>query len=704
MSDTTILKAIGILDGAAEDEFDELTELAKKTSQAPVVLISIIDLAGDRQFFKSATGLGEPWASMRQTPLSHSICQYVKADNAPVILGDTETSERLIGNRALDELGVRAYLGVPIEDAHHNTIGALCVIDNVPRTWSDENLHDLTVVAEAISSQIKLKTALLEARKAQKAAESTAAQLLENETRFQDLATNIPGAIFRYISHPDGSDEVEYISDGCVDIWEISSAEIKGSPAKLWQMIHPEDLPGLQAATMTSGSTLNQWEHRWRITTPSGKEKWLHGSGTPRRTPHGTVLWNSLILDVTAEVETQQRLDENADRLHDAQKQKSIGRLAGGIAHDFNNLMAIILGNVEFLLDGDLDRQEEQALQNEIRKAAIRGGELTKRLLSFAKCSELAPEVLDINQTILGMDDLLRRTIPENVAIEMTLASDLWQTKADKSFFEGALLNLVLNARDAMPLGGKLAITTSNLHITGCDSPHSSQHLAIGRYVMLEIADTGEGIAKDLQPNVFDPFVTTKGPDRGTGLGLSMVQGFAQQSGGGVRLRSEKGSGTSIKVYLSAHASAKRPANVPGPPSGTARPEISGRILLVEDEDSLRFIARKFLEKAGFNVMDAATGDQAYKLFASNPAGYDLLITDIIMPGELQGPLLVKEIRKIREDIPVIYISGYPDDEEFRIDSDRTKDMSLTKPLERKDFIAAVRQKIRSLQSQLHAT
>jgi CheY-like chemotaxis protein len=353
--------------------------------------------------------------------------------------------------------------------------------------------------------------------------------------------------------------------------------------------------------------------------------------------------------------------------------------------------MAIVLGNAELLLSGDVDESPEIFLE-EIRKSAVRGGELTKRLLSFARKSNLVTELLNANQCVMEMSDLLRRTIPQNIEIKTTLMAGLWPCKTDKSFLDSALLNLVVNARDAMPEGGLLTIETTNVRINEEYIEDRDEDLEPGRYIMLAVTDTGIGIEPDLIPKIFDPFVTTKGPDAGTGLGLSMVQGFAKQSGGTVRIYSEKGVGTSVKIYLGAHdASEELLVSAPALPD---TPKMSGRILLAEDEEGLRKIVRVFLETAGFEVSDAATGDQAFKIFLRDPDAFDLIVTDVIMPGKLQGPMMVREVREIRGDMPAVYVSGYPHEANVHGNGIRGDDISLTKPLQRTAFIGAVQKAI----------
>ncbi|MFT7137162.1 MAG: signal transduction histidine kinase [Akkermansiaceae bacterium] len=593
------LLALGILDGPEEPEFDSLTRLARKVLGSRVALFTIIDEPNQREFFKSSDGVTDAWAEKRESPLTHSISKFVKEDGQPIRISDTRLEQRLAGTNTPSEHDAIAYLGVPISDANNAVIGALCVIDSEPRDWSDGELDDLLVIGGAISNQIQLRMALKRAEVAREAAEIAAAVMVAKDRKFHDLARNLPGAMFRYILKTDGQDEIEYMSPGCLEIWEYSDTEMTQDPYKFWSIVLESDLKSLQTSVRSSADNLTGWEHRWQIKTRSGKQKWLHGFGSPRREVDGSITWNSIVLDVTIEVSSLQTLSENMTRLHNAQKEESLGRVAGGIAHDFNNLMAIVLGNAEIMLSGEATEEPEVFLK-EISKAAKRGGDLTKRLLSFARRSELVSEVMSLNQVVINMNDLLRRTIPQNVEIRTTLMAGLWNCQADKNFLDSALLNLVINSRDAMPEGGTLTIETANVRISDDYIDERNEDLEAGRYVMLAVTDTGIGIQADMLPQIFEPFFTTKTLDQGTGLGLSMVHGFAKQSGGTARVYSEVGVGTSVKLYLSA-CDDKEPlrSDLRG---YVAEAQMSGQILLVEDEESIRRVVRIFLENAGFTV------------------------------------------------------------------------------------------------------
>ena len=342
--------------------------------------------------------------------------------------------------------------------------------------------------------------------------------------------------------------------------------------------------------------------------------------------------------------------------LQQALKLEAVGQLTGGIAHDFNNLLTVILGNLQLLerrVGGD------ERLSKRIRAAsgaALRGAELTKRLLAFSRRQVLEPEVTDLNNLVAGMDDLLRRTLGETIEINVSLEADLWPVRVDVSQLENALLNLAVNARDAMPQGGKLTIETANARL---DEAFAARHtfMTAGPYVMLAVNDTGSGMPPEVIEHAFEPFFTTKEVGKGTGLGLSMVYGFVKQSGGHVIIYSEEGHGTTVKLYLP-RAEPGDAAAVEEAAPGPAVEAGGETILVVEDDAAVREIAVSLLRDHGYHVLEAEDGAAALKILDDHP-DIDLLLTDVVMPGGMGGPDLARNARERRPDLKVLFTSGY---------------------------------------------
>ncbi len=391
---------------------------------------------------------------------------------------------------------------------------------------------------------------------------------------------------------------------------------------------------------------------------------------------------------VTALEKQRQDIDQLNERLRQSQRLEAVGQLTGGLAHDFNNLLTVVLGNAELLSELNRDRPEQRQLADMIGQAAQRGAALTQRLLAFARKQPLAPKPVDLNQMLAGMDAMLRSSLGAQVEIELIRAAGLWPAVVDPGQLENALLNLALNARDAMPGGGKLTLETANVRL---DDDYASQHAEVtaGQYVMLAVSDTGQGIPRENLSRVFEPFFSTKEAGKGTGLGLAMVYGFVKQSGGHISLYSEPGQGTTAKLYLPRAVNTELPANE------EARPEQveggAGSILVVEDDAAVRAYAASQLRLLGYQVLEAEHAQAALAVLTSGVA-VDLLFTDVVMPGGMNGRLLAEEARRLRPGLRVLYTSGYTDNaivHQGRLDPGA---LLLSKPYRRAALDRMVRQ------------
>jgi signal transduction histidine kinase/ActR/RegA family two-component response regulator len=362
-------------------------------------------------------------------------------------------------------------------------------------------------------------------------------------------------------------------------------------------------------------------------------------------------------LALLAEAEDRQAAEA---QLRQMQKMESIGQLTGGIAHDFNNMLAIVIGSLDMVkrrLTADIDPRVAAGIDN-AAEGAQRAAQLTSRLLAFSRQQPLDPQPTDTNKLVGGMSELLRRTIGETIRVETVLAGGLWRASIDAGQLESAILNLCVNARDAMPDGGHLTIETGNAHL---DDAYAAAHgeVLAGQYVMVSVTDTGTGMPPEVVDRAFDPFFTTKGVGKGTGLGLSQVFGFVKQSRGHVKIYSEPGEGTTIKMYLPRQYGAEGDAKAYAAPDPMALPRARGEeiVLVVEDEDRVRHMSVDSLRELGYTVVPAADAAQALELLTIQPR-IDLLFTDIVMP-DMNGKLLSDRARIDRPDLKVLFTTGY---------------------------------------------
>ena len=363
--------------------------------------------------------------------------------------------------------------------------------------------------------------------------------------------------------------------------------------------------------------------------------------------------------DANAKLHEEMALRERSEgQMRQMQKMEAVGQLTGGIAHDFNNMMAVVISSLR-LMQRRLERGDTNI--QEYTDGALRGAEraanLTRRLLAFSRQQPLAPETVDANKLIAGMEDVLRRTIPASISIETVFAGGLWRTCADAQGLESALLNLVVNARDAMPDGGNLTIETSNAFL---DEAYAAGHaeVAVGQYVLLAVTDTGSGMTPQVINRAFDPFFTTKPTGEGTGLGLSQVYGFIKQSGGHVNIYSEVGVGTTVKLYLPRLASSKETETGAKPAGPVGHTNGQGQVVLVvEDDTDVRRLTVDMLEELNYVALSAEGGARALAIMETSPH-VALLLTDIVMP-DMNGRALAEEARKRRPDLKVLFTTGY---------------------------------------------
>ena len=436
--------------------------------------------------------------------------------------------------------------------------------------------------------------------------------------------------------------------------WEMmlgwSQEEVASQP--IWELLHPDDVERTRAGFELTqrGQPAIRFPNRYRC--KDGGYRWISWVGIPEE---GMVYCTGR--DITEEVAAQEELARAQDALRQSQKMEAVGQLTGGIAHDFNNLLAGISGSLELmqkrLSDGRLEGIERYI--GIAQHSAHRAATLTQRLLAFSRRQTLDPKPTDANRLVAGMDELIRRTVGPAVEVEVVGAGGLWLTKVDTSQLESALLNLVINARDAMPDGGRITIETANKWLD--ERVAKERDMTPGQYVSLCVTDTGTGMSREVIEHAFDPFYTTKPLGEGTGLGLSMVHGFARQSGGQVRIYSELGEGTTMCLYLPRFVGELETDE----PDEAMAPQARGAhetVLVIDDETSVRMLMADVLSEAGYRVLRASDGRSGLKTLESD-VRIDLLITDVGLPGGLNGRQVAEAALAKRPKLKVVFVTGY---------------------------------------------
>ena len=472
--------------------------------------------------------------------------------------------------------------------------------------------------------------------------------LLAKKIRERDNAWNLSQDLMA-IAEPDGT--LRAVNGAWTALLQWSEAELVGQRFAVFT--HPEDLDAALAVFAGILQVPLTQPYEFRLRHRDGSWRWFAWTAALEE---GAVYANGR--ETTALHERGEELRNAEEALRQSQKMEAVGQLTGGLAHDFNNLLAGITGSLELVRKrvaegrlADLDRYVGVGLN-----AARRAAALTHRLLAFSRRQTLAPKVLAVNRLMLGMEDLVRRTMGPEVELEVVAGVGLWNVQADASQLENALLNLCINARDAMPQGGKLTIETANRRID--ERSARSSDIDPGQYVSLCVSDNGVGMAPDVVARAFDPFFTTKPMGLGTGLGLSMIYGFAKQSGGQARIYSEVGEGTMVCVYLPRHL-AGEPEDDSLPEPVQPAPAPSGRtVLVLDDEPTVRMVVVEVMQELGYATLEAGDGAEALKLLES-PVYVDLLVSDVGLPGGMNGRQVADAARVRRPGLKVLFITGY---------------------------------------------
>lgn len=662
------LRALDILDSEPEAAFNEIALLASSICQAPIALVSFVDQ--NRQWFKARINMNDS-----EMPRDMAFCSHAILGDDVMIVRDATKDPRFATNPLVtgDPL-IRSYAGAPLIDQDGFKLGTICAIHTkTPIELSDSQIGQLRHLG-------KITSAILVAR------QHSQIRVREQKKKTEWLELSSQVAKIGYWTIDVASREI-FWSDEQYRIYGSSPAHYVPEFESGINFYHPDDRDYIRSCINKAIATQSPCELEARMVRADGEVRIIHGKMICRFDDHGDVVE---LFGISQDVTELKQAQEAAQR---SQKMEAIGQLTGGIAHDFNNLLAVMMGNIE-LLEEDPDHPKRHEFIHSALRSAHRGAQLTHQLLAFGRRTLLKPTVLNLNDILREMDGLLRRTIPETIEIHISLADGLEDVLVDPGQIENALLNLTINARDSMAGGGKLSIETANIHLEKEHTLSRDESLEPGHYAMIAITDTGVGIPANVLPKVFDPFFTTKKTGEGSGLGLSMVHGFVKQSGGTVRIYSEVGIGTTVILYFKASEFSKAAEDdtITETPLDTGRNE---RILVVEDEDDVREIIVMQLQSLGYDVTEARDGAMATDILRHKGA-FDLLLTDIVMPDDLQGPDVAREARAMDPELKVIFMSGYPNEAAIDGKGLRSEDIQLMKPVSRSHLARTIHNVLRA--------
>jgi len=584
-------------------------------------------------------GLNREHLLGQRVPLDHTISGWVAREREPLILEGEINDARFRPLRPQPE--ITSSISIPLLVAH-KVVGTL-------------NINALQRLRPFTVAQMKVLMILAATAAAAIESASLYTQVRQAEEKYRSIFENAVEGIFQ--ASPD--QHLLTVNPSMARILGYDSpreliADFNATGRGLWN--NPDTTDRITSALDSTGVVEGLPIEAAR---KNGETIWLSLNLRLVKDEHGATIYHEgTIEDITARTEAESHRKELEQQLRQSQKMEAIGQLAGGVAHDFNNLLTAINGYSSLALQRTNPDDRIRGYLEEVKKAGERAANLTRQLLAFGRKQMLKPILLNLNDVVSEMNKMLRRLIGEDICFDARFDPELKHIRADPGQIEQVLVNLVVNSRDAMPQGGTLTIETANCEI---DHEFANKHLGLapGKYVVLTVSDDGCGMDEKTKARIFEPFFTTKEKGRGTGLGLSTVYGIVKQSGGNVWVYSEPGAGTVFKVFLPQFKQECETSTKPL--IDLVVPRGSETILLVEDEDVVRGLARQILEQAGYHVLDARGGDEAIRLGRELGGPIDLLLTDVVMP-ETSGREVAKRLNKLRPATRVLYMSGYTDD------------------------------------------
>jgi PAS domain S-box-containing protein len=665
--------AIVMAHAALPDVLDALCRNIEKQYSGLLCSVLLLDADGKTLRHGAAPSLPKEYCQAIdgvQTGPSVGSCGTAAYRRQQVIVPDIATDPLWADFRHLALAhGLRACWSTPIAAQNGKILGTFAIYYREPRTPEAEHL-------QLIAHATRLAAIAMEW-------DRDKAELSAAENRYRTLVERLPA--ITYVAELGACGPWHYVSPQIESMLGFSPAEWL-SDSTIWiNRVHAEDRESVLAVEEHFQKNRDLFQAEYRMLARDGRVLWFRDEAVMLPTAEDQpCLMQGVMHDITE----RKRLE---DQLRHSQKMEAVGLLAGGVAHDFNNLLMLIQAHNERLQAGLAAGAPAQKESLGIEHAVTRAASLTGRLLAFSRKQVLQPTVMDLNGVLTEVAKMLDRLIEKNITLRVAPAPSLWPVKADPGQVEQLIMNLAVNARDAMPQGGQLLIETRNAEIGG-SHPRLRDGVRPGQYVILVVGDNGVGMDREIQAHMFEPFFTTKEPGKGTGLGLAIVYGVVKQIGGWIQVDSKTGQGTTFEIYLPRAEEAKASAAPDKLLDLTTVPKGTETILLVEDEVGIRELATDFLQGRGYMVLTAMDGNEALRIAEGHEDLIHLLVTDIVMPN-VGGNELAKRLRQVRPQIKVLFMSGYPDHPALPSGSVEAQTTVLQKPFSL-DMLA---HKVRSL-------